>query len=194
MNDFITMNALVDFALSCGTGRVIAARNAQDTPPIFYAPVLATIAHMHQNGLDAAVLDDLLTSLVDPREKRIFPKVVTSYKKFLRSGRMTWFEPPLRDWPLGPLTVRVAPDLGLLIDGRPHAIKLHFGGAPIEPQRAMFFNHLLGAALGPTWPGAVFAVLDVRRAQLIAYRPKRELKVLLRAEAGCLSALIGGLS
>jgi hypothetical protein len=189
----ISLSYFVDFVLTSGTGRLTSVRQLKrgkdERFSDFYRPVREAIVDMHEKGLDTAVLDDLLTSLVDPREKRIFPKITNGYKKFLRQGRMTWFEPPMRDYPLGPLSVRVNPELGLLIDGRPHAIKLYFRGDPLSAQRTLMVNQLLANAMSTTWPGTVFAVLDVRRAKLYPYRPKSEVGLLLSAEAASLSSL-----
>ena len=166
----ISLSYFVDFVLTSGTGKLTSVKQLKQGKDErfsdFYRPVREAIVDMHEKGLDTAVLDDLLTSLVDPREKRIFPKVANGYRKFLRQGKVTWFEPPMRDYPLGPISVRVNPEIGLLIDGRPHAIKLYFRGDPLSPQRVMVVNQLLANALGSTWPGTVFSVLDVRRAKL----------------------------
>lgn len=189
----ISLSYFVDFVLTSGTGKLTSVKQLKQGKDErftdFYRPVREAIVDMHEKGLDTGVLDDLLTSLVDPREKRIFPKVVSGYRKFLRQAKVTWFEPPMRDFPLGPISVRVNPEVGLLIDGRPHAIKLYFRGDPLSPQRVMVVNQLLSNALGSTWPGTVFSVLDVRRAKLYPYRPKTEVVHLLRAEAASLSTL-----
>lgn len=189
----ISLSYFVDFVLTSGTGKLTSVKQLKQGKDErfsdFYRPVREAIVDMHEKGLDTAVLDDLLSSLVDPREKRIFPKVANGYRKFLRQGKVTWFEPPMRDYPLGPISVRVNPEVGLLIDGRPHAIKLYFRGDPLSPQRVMVVNQLLANALGSTWPGTVFSVLDVRRAKLYPYRPRSEVVHLLRAEAASLSSL-----
>lgn len=189
----ISLSYFVDFVLTSGTSRLTSVKQLKQGKDErfsdFYRPVREAIVDMHEKGLDTGVLDDLLYSLVDPREKRIFPRVTAGYKRFLRQGRMTWFEPPMRDYPLGPLSVRVNPEVGLLIDGRPHAIKLYFRGDPLSPQRVMVVNQLLSNALSATWPGTVFGILDVRRAKLYPYRPKTEVVHLLRAEAASLSSL-----
>lgn len=193
----ISLSYFVDFVLTSGTGKLTSVKQLKQGKDErfsdFYRPVREAIVDMHEKGLDTGVLDDLLTSLVDPREKRIFPKVVSGYRKFLRQGKMTWFEPPMRDYPLGPISVRVNPEIGLLIDGRPHAIKLYFRGDPLSPQRTMVVNQLLSNAMSATWPGTVFAVLDVRRAKLFPHRPKSEVAHLLRAEAASLSSLYGAI-
>jgi len=189
----ISLSYFVDFVLTSGTGKLTSVKQLKqgrdERFSDFYRPVREAIVDMHTKGLDTIVLDDLLSSLVDPRERRIFPKVVNGYRKFLRQGKMTWFEPPMRDYPLGPLSVRVNPEIGLLIDGRPHAIKLYFRGDPLSPQRILVVNQLLANALSTTWPGTVFSVLDVRRARLYPYRPKSEVGLLLKAEAASLSTL-----
>lgn len=192
----IQMGAFLDFVLTTGTSRtsLIKALLHRDHPLEFYKPVREAIVDMHQRGVDTSALDAFLVSLADARERRIFPKVVDGYKKFLRQGKMTWFEPPLRHHQIGPITVDVTPELGLLIDGRPHAIKLYLRGDPITPLRVMLTNQLLWGAFINTWPGTVYAVLDVRRAKLYAHRPKPELGHLLRAEAACFSSLWGALS
>jgi hypothetical protein len=193
----ISLSYFVDFVLTSGTGKLTSVKQLKqgrdERFTDFYRPVREAIVDMHEKGLDSGVLDDLLASLVDPREKRIFPKVVSGYRKFLRQGKTTWFEPPMRDYPLGPISVRVNPEVGLLIDGRPHAIKLYFRGDPLSPQRIMVVNQLLANALGSTWPGTVFSVLDVRRAKLYPYRPRTEVVHLLRAEAASLSSLFAAI-
>lgn len=187
----VSTQEFVDFVLTSGTGRLTQVKQVKAGVRVadFYLPMREAIVDMHRSGLAEDVLDDLLSSLIDPRERRIFPKVVNGYKKFLRQGKTAWFEPPMRDYSMGPLSVRVNPEIGLLIDGRPHAIKLYFRNDPLSPQRIVVTNQLLTNALSTTWPGTVFSILDVRRARLYPYRPKAEVGLLLKAEAQCLASL-----
>jgi hypothetical protein len=100
----------------------------------------------------------------------------------------------MRDYPLGPISVRVNPEIGLLINGRPHAIKLYFRGEPIDPQRIVIVNQLLASAFCAAWPGVVFSTLDVRRARLYPYKPNSKGGALLRAESLSISHLLEGLA
>lgn len=191
----ISHTYFVDFMLTSGPSRLTSARHIQEGPDErysdFYRPVREAIVDMHRKGLDTSVLADLLTSLEDPREQRIFPKVVIGYGKFLRKQhKVTWFEPPFGEPSLGALKVRVNPELGLLLDGQPHAIKLYFRGEPLSPKRAVLANELLSSALSATWPNMTFAVLDVRRAKLFAHQPRAEVSRLVRAEAASLASLL----
>ena len=194
----ITMSQFVDYVLTSGTSKLTAAKRivsqgADEQASDFYRPIREAIGDMHRAGLDTVVLDDLLASLVDKREQLLFFKVASGYKKFLQQGKMIWFEPPMRNYSLGSIDIRIAPELGLLIDGRPYVVKLYFRGEPIDPQRVVITNQLLTNALSTTWPGTVFSVLDVRRARLHGYRPKSEVGLLLKAEAMHLAHILGSL-
>jgi hypothetical protein len=191
----ISLTYFVDFMLTSGSSRIASARLIKRGPDErysdFYKPVREAIVDMHRKGLDTRVLADLLGTLQDPREKRIFPKAVIGYGKFLRRHRkVTWFEPPFGEHQLGDLTVRVNPELGLLLDGQPHAIKAYFRGDPLTAQRAVLINELQSRALAETWPGMVFAVLDVRRAKLFPREDKPGMSRLLHAEAASLASLL----
>lgn len=190
----LQLGRFVDYVLSTGPDRISQIRDigapAERFDPI-YKPVRDAIVDVHEKGLDSSVLDDLVTSAIGSRERRIFPKVVAGYKGFLRGQKRppVWYEPPARDYPFGPLSVRVAPELGLLLDGRPHAIKLYMRRPPIEPARAEILTTLMSMAFGPTWPGTIFAVLDVRRRQVhTRVGTSHRLVDMLRAEAVGLDA------
>lgn len=191
----ISLTYFVDFMLTSGSRRIASAHLIKQGPDErysdFYKPVREAIVDMHRKGLDTRVLADLLESLQDPREKRIFPKVVIGYNKFLRRHRkVTWFEPPRGDHHLGELSVRVNPELGLLLDGQPHAIKLYFRGEALSSQRAVLINEIQSRALADTWPGMVFAVLDVRRSKLFPREPRPGVSRLIHAEAASLASLL----
>lgn len=192
------MAQFIDYVLTSGTSKVTAVKQIKaghdERFSDFYKVIRAGIVDMHRREEGPEALDVIVGACEDPRERRIFPKVVTGYKKFLRSvAKMTWFEPPMRDYPLGPLAVRVAPEIGLLINGQPHAIKLYFRGDPLDPQRIVVTNQLLVDALQVTWPVVVFAVLDVRRARLFRAKPKPEVGALLNAESLSFASLWSGL-
>ena len=193
----IPLSFFVDFMLTTGTGRLAMVRQLKEgTHADFYRPVRDVIVNMHRSAHDMGPFveesfDNLLRGS-DPRERRIFPKVIAGYQKFLKQGRIVWSDPPMRDWrPFGDVAVRVAPELGLLIDGRPHAIQLHFRGDPPDASRIAATTSILASVLGPTWPGTTFALLDVRRARLYPHRPNEGMDALLRAEAAALGILWG---
>lgn len=199
----VPLSLFVDFMLMAGTGRIAHVRNfkkAGDVPS-FYQPFVDALvsAHAEERSMREA-LDTFVFGREEERERRMFTAAERGYLAFLDRYRkpdgtsgVMWFEPPMRDYPIGPLVVRVAPEVGLLIAGRPHVVKLYFRGDPINPQQVALSTSLLSDALSTTWPGVVFSVLDVRRGRLFVSRQHADLTTLMKAEAATFSTLYAAL-
>lgn len=185
----VPMSAFVDYAISAGTTRLTQVRELHRDGGRFdfYKPLREVIADMHRAGSPPGVLKQFAAGQLDPRYARLYPKVVAGYLRWLSSLEKAstapvWFEPPMRDLPLGPIAVQVSPEVGLLIEGRPHVIKLFMRGEPIGKNRVAFTTALMEWAFAVTWPGVTFAVLDVRRAKLYSFK-EQHVSDLLVAEA-----------
>lgn len=164
----------VDFCLSAGTARVTLVKRVKvgrRTDPC------RSLRNAIAGGAD-------LTEFA-----KAHPKIVGGYQRFVRDVGGRWFEPPFRAYPLGPITVNVGIDLGLFVNGAPHALAWHVAGEPPSMQRVMLAVELLHHAFAATWPGVTFAMLDVRRSRLYHHAPKHEVAALLRAEAACFASL-----
>jgi hypothetical protein len=106
-------------------------------------------------------------------KKLHFPAVLRGYKVFLEQyvekGGAEWFPPPRGVWSRGGVQVRVNPELGLLLGGVPHLVKLHFKQDKLRGNRVQVVTHLMREALADAAPsGCVMAALDVRRGKLVA--------------------------
>lgn len=193
----ISLSYFVDFVLRSGTPKLTGVKefkeNKDEIYTDFYKSVREAIVEMHQTGLEPSCLDAFVEAQTDTRRCRIYPGVVAGYQKFLRSGKMKWFEPPTRALPLGGIALNVNPEVGLVIDGTPHAIKLYFRSDPLSSKRVAVIIHLLTTAFATTWPGTVFSVLDVRNAKLHSSKPNPRLNLLLRGEAAAFSTIYTGL-
>ena len=193
----ISLSYFVDFVLRSGTPKLTGVKefkeNKDEIYTDFYKSVREAIVEMHQTGLEPSCLEAFVEAQTDTRRCRIYPGVVAGYQKFLRSGKMKWFEPPTRALPLGGIALNVNPEVGLVIDGTPHAIKLYFRSDPLSSKRVAVIIHLLTTAFATTWPGTVFSVLDVRNAKLHSSKPNPRLNLLLRGEAAAFSTIYTGL-
>jgi len=192
--DRISLSYFVDFVLKAGTPKLTGVRefkeNKDESYTDFYKQIREAIVDMHKRGLPEGSLDDFLATMTDTRRVRIYPGIIAGYRKFLKSGEIKWFDPPSSGLPLGGIEVNVNPELGLEINGAPHAIKMYFRGEPLSAKRLALILHLLTSGLSASHPGMNFAVLDVRKAKLHTMRaPNPRLNVLLRGEAASFSTI-----
>ena len=121
----------------------------------------------------------------DQKKRTAFPIAVAGYQKFLGRKKTTWFDPPGERWNSGGLDVRVNPELGLVIDGHRHIIKLYLKADPLSKRRvdailAMMHDALSSAAI----QRVTYCVLDVQRGKLYYdTNPNPTLLPLLHGEA-----------
>ncbi len=85
------------------------------------------ILRFHELDLSFDCFESLIKR-VDSKKKSNYTEAVKQYKKFLNKKEVVWFEPGKSTWMGEELTVRSSPELGLIIDGEPHLIKLYFKG------------------------------------------------------------------
>jgi hypothetical protein len=196
--DKISLTYFVDFVLKAGTPKLSGVREFKerkdDLSFDFYRQIREAIVDMHRLGKPDSVLDDFLAAQRDERRRRVYPSVVAGYRQFLASAKMTWFEPPVGSCRLGDLEININPDLGLVIDGKPHLIKIYFRGEPLSAKRTSVVLNLLAGGLAETNPGKVLALLDVRNAKIHTFKaPNPRLGVLLRGEAAAFSTIYAAL-
>lgn len=196
--DKISLTYFVDFVLKAGTPKLAGVREwkerKDDLSFDFYRQIRESIVDMHRSGKPDAVLDDFLAAQRDERRRRVYPSIIEGYRRFLSSAKMTWFDPPVGSCKLGDVEVNINPDLGLVIDGKPHLIKIYFRGEPLSAKRTSVVLNLLAGGLADTNPGKALALLDVRNAKLHTFKaPNPRLGVLLRGEAAAFSTIYAAL-
>jgi hypothetical protein len=197
--DKISMTYFVDFVLKAGTPKLTGVREFKERKDElytdFYRQIREAMVDMHRTGKPDKVLDDFLKAQTDERRRRIYPCVAAGYRKFLASAAMTWFDPPAGIYRLGELEINVNPELGLVIDGKPHVIKMYFRGEPLSAKRmTVILNLLMNGLEGIAPPGTIFGVLDVRNARLHTFKaPNPRLNLLLRGEAASFATIYAAL-
>jgi hypothetical protein len=190
----ISLTYFVDFVLKAGTPKLAGVREFKERKDElsfdFYRQVRDAMVDMHRSNQPDAVLDDFLVAQHDERRRRIYPSIVAGYRRFLSSAKMAWFDPPIGSFQLGDVAVNINPDLGLVIDGKPHLIKIYFRGEPLSSKRTSVVLNLLAGGLGDSCPGKTLALLDVRNAKLHTFKALNpRIGVLLRGEAASFSTI-----
>lgn len=117
---------------------------------------------------------DTLDALIhDVHEKKVqsYTEAIKAFKKFVRNKELQWFDPPRAKWTAeNDLTIRANADLGLLINGEPHLIKLFFKG-DTEKITARNIQPILFLMMQAQYesecsPNTVYSVLNVKTAKL----------------------------
>ena len=185
----IGQSDLLDFTLSVGIAQQVIVRNLKnradyDPRTDYYKPLRDRIKRMHRNEEPLTVLDDLCSHVPDKKKLR-YKAAVAVYKRFLRGKTIDWFRPIRRTWKHGDLIVRVNPELGLVINGTPHVIKLYFRDEPLKKDKVLGILQLMETTLGAYHPEeTVYSILDVPNNKLLTITNRRhDLMPSLRANA-----------
>ena len=184
--------SFVDFVSKSGTPKLTVVRRTKKLTDDGYGPekdfykrIREAIIEMHPTGGSITRVSGVLPGLTDKKKIDSYPKLVDGYKRWTGRRGAEWFEPPSVLWSCGGLSVRVNPELGLIIKGRPHLTKLYFKTDSLAKNRIDIITHLMRSACSSKAPtGCVMGVLDIRRPKLFTPTvPIDGLDSLLRGEA-----------
>ncbi len=188
----ISVTRFIDFVVKTGSPKLTSVKNTKQqlidgySPATdYYKAIREEIVAMHTDGDPVTRLDTLVQVTQDESKRQNFAICANGYRKFYGPSRKYgWFEPPSADWDHGRITIRVNPEVGLLIKGVPHVIKLHLKDDRPSKRELGTVLHLMRTAFETESPDNIYAVLDVRRGKLFCestYEP--QLTFLLRGEA-----------
>ncbi|OCS84996.1 hypothetical protein B1A98_16770 [Bacillus badius] len=116
--------------MSAKINKVTEIKNQGDYHPAkdHWKQLREQIRYCCENGLSFDLLDNLPLS-VHERKVNSYKEAIRSFKKFVRNKEISWFDPPKSHWNYSDqIVVRSTPELGLIIDGVPHLVKLFFKG------------------------------------------------------------------
>lgn len=192
--DKVSLTYFVDFVLKSGTPKLTGVREYKERKDElssdFYRPIREAIIEMHKKGLSTSTLEAVTAAQDDEKRKKHYPLVIEGYRRFLADGPKNFFDPPRSPLSLGALEIDVNPELGLVIDGKKHVIKLYFRSEPLDRKRTALVLSLLGKGVCETNPDLVPAVLDVRTGKLHTHATTSpRVDVLLRGEAAAFAAI-----
>lgn len=187
----ISLTEFVDFVAKSGTPKLTVVKKVKDRHAVgydpktdFYKPIRDGIVALHKAGQAKAAFDSLANGLTDQKKITAYPELVTGYKKFLGNKTVFWFKPPQSNWTFQGLAVSVNPEVGLVINGNRHAIKLYFKADKLSKLRVDAINELMHHVLGTGKANPTFSILDIRNAKLLsAPAPNPSLLPLLQGEA-----------
>lgn len=189
---------LTDFAnVSARNGatkvtRIARIKRRGDYNPAFdfYKPLRDGLVAIHQLRCARGTLAVLSQWARNTKQERQFPQVIDGYHRWWGRKDLHWFEPPRAVYEDQGVRVVINPELGLMCQGVPHVIKLHFLAKPLTRDQVVMMNHLLAwAAEEAGCDGAVVGVLDMRRGKLLSPSGQRQAATALLGELASIAAV-----
>ncbi len=134
----------------------------------FYKPLRDHIVDMHCANQAKSTLAGILGNLQDQKKIDAYTSLVNGYRRWWGRKSFTWFDPPSGLYDAYGVEVSINPEVGLLINGSPHLIKLYFKSDSLSKNRVDIITHLMSKTLNGRCPAKTkMAVLDIRNAKLI---------------------------
>ena len=167
----ISLTDFIDFVSKTGSTKqtqVSKVKNRDSYHPAkdYYKYIREGIVETHQNDGGKKELKALIENATDPRKIENYKTTIDGYIKFLGRKEVTWLEPPFKHWITGDLNIKINPEIGLEIDGKPIYLKLYFKADKLSKIKASQIMNLLESELRKeVTEDAVFGVLDIQRGK-----------------------------
>jgi hypothetical protein len=167
----ISLTDLVDIVSKAGgpkATKVAQVKNRDDYLPAtdFYKQFRDGVVSIHKAGGARADLSKILKGVVERVRLANYPAVIEGYKKWWGKKVISWFQPPSEIFSRDEIDVSINPELGLIINGEKHLVKLYLKSEKLSKSKADLITGLMEEVLGPKSPGAKMCVLDVRNSKL----------------------------
>lgn len=180
----------VDFVVSSGSKRLTMVKEMKYRPDYnpyndFYRVFRKGIQDIHQEGRSKSSLD-YLADQPNASRANTYAAMIKGYKKFWGTKQIEALPLISSRWHHSELSVRLNPELNLLINGEQTIVKLHLRkDERLTKDKVSAIVNLMEEELKPQLPdNVVFGVLDVYQGILHKKDPKkRNLNALIRAEA-----------
>lgn len=169
---------------------VIKHRGPYSPASDFYKGIRETLVETHAGGHSKSYLIAQASArATNVRKAAHYPAIAAEHCRWWGRKYLCWFDPPRATWSSNGVSVSVNPELGLIINGTEHVLKLHFKDQPLARHRIAVGLELMGAALAITRPGAVFGILDIRRRRVHPYLHNAVMQAQLAAETAYIASL-----
>jgi hypothetical protein len=156
----------------------------------FWRPLRDHICEFHEG-----VASKLAFGLTGAHEKKRarYEEALRGYEKFLKAEGSEWFKPYRAEWRFEDLVVRINPEVGFALSGKPVLVKLYFKREALTKYRVQVVLSLMSA--GQKSKKYQVAMLDVARSKLyIEAAQSPQMDALLKGEAATFLGIWNSLS
>lgn len=192
----ITLTDFIEVVTKSGSPKatkVSQLKNRPDYAPAtdFYKALRDGLVALHKRSGTKADLSSLTKGLTDAKKIANYPLMVAGYKKWWGRKVLEWFEPSGDTYTQSGIDVAINPELGLVVNGQLHVVKLYFKADALTKTKADLIVTLMAHVLESSEPaGTQFSVLDVRNSKLFTYAAAgKSFKPMVDAELSYIASL-----
>ena len=191
----LTLSDFIKFAAASAEAKITKLRDVKRREE--YTPATDFYHQIRPRLVDAARSGrvpqrDELVGVPHEKKVRHFNAIAKGAVKWFKAqGEWEWVQPERTIWEVDELQVTVNPEIGMVLNGTPHLVKLYLSKDKLQQRRVQIVTHLMSKTMrDDVEPGTQFAILDVREARLFA-NPEvpRDLEALLHGEAAFINAI-----
>lgn len=193
----VSLTSFADYLLKTGLTKLNAVRRVVEQIEQGYRPsrdyyrkFRDGIRDLHMREKPISLLEHLVGSVTDANKQVNYEALARGYRRFwgatFQDEVPSWVTPVRTHWSFEDVTVSINPELGFRTSTETYQIKLYLKEDKPSKQQCATILHLMQLMVRPHAPGAVVALLDVRRGKLIEpVSFNRSLTTVLEGEALC---------
>ena len=191
----ISIIDFTDFVLRTGQPKItkvaeIFRRGGYLPSHDFWKPLRDHICEFHEGA--SSRLSFGLTGAHEKKRAR-YEDAIKGYEKYLKANSPGWLKPHHSEWRFEDLVVRVNPEVGFELEGKPLLVKLYFKQEVLTRHRVRVVLSLMSAA--QKIKKHRVAMLDVVRSKLyIETAQNLQMEALLKGEAATFLGIWNSLS
>ncbi|MBN2642152.1 MAG: hypothetical protein JXR78_10890 [Victivallales bacterium] len=150
----------------------------------FYKRFRDAAVDLHKEDLEVEYLEKVFNSLTDKKKRPHYAELNKGYRTFLKSRKISWFDPPSVICDATGLEISINPELGLIIGTTPHIVKMYMKQDKLTRSNVNMTITLMEIALSDCIDeDTVITILDVRNGRLYRASAKRDTeKIMMQLE------------
>jgi hypothetical protein len=170
----LSLTDFIDVVSKIGPQKATKLSQIKHRPPYqpafdYYKPLRDHIAALHKSGGSKTSFMQPSQLTADSKKWTNYAELIADYQSFWGRKSFQWFDPAHRPWTSNGVEISINPELGLVINGVPHVVKLYFKSEKLSKQRADTSLFLMHQFLPRQYSGQniVYSILDIREKNLI---------------------------
>lgn len=192
----ISLTDLVDIVSKSGLSRAKKILQVKERPEYtpacdYYKDLRTKIIEVHKTSASKTYLQNYLGEGINPKKTENYKTAIVGYLKWWGHKDLNWFEPDRKVYSKKGVDVIVNPELGLIIDGQSHLIKLYFKNEPLSKLRIELIIALMRISLQKSNEKHItMSILDVRKSKFFSQTSNTiNIQKILDAELGYIAEI-----